>query len=126
MLAVDFSDHFCLTVADLQHLPVMPLPLIFCLFFSTERPLHHSEKILEQVLEWSNLDCPSSAFLVIKKFSEAKRVTDGKGGLQYEDDGTKSLKMKCFKQYVFTVCCTGSMLLFIVVLLWVFHDIFTC
>ncbi|XP_041820950.1 arf-GAP with Rho-GAP domain, ANK repeat and PH domain-containing protein 2 [Chelmon rostratus] len=43
-----------------------------------ERPLHHSEKILEQVLEWSNLDCPSSAFLVIKKFSEAKRVTDGK------------------------------------------------
>ncbi|XP_031605215.1 arf-GAP with Rho-GAP domain, ANK repeat and PH domain-containing protein 2 [Oreochromis aureus] len=33
-----------------------------------ERPLHHSEKILEQVLEWSSLDYPSSAFLVIKKF----------------------------------------------------------
>ncbi|XP_070785719.1 arf-GAP with Rho-GAP domain, ANK repeat and PH domain-containing protein 2 [Enoplosus armatus] len=43
-----------------------------------ERPLHHSEKILEQVLEWSTLDCPSSAFLVLKKFSEAKRVADGK------------------------------------------------
>ncbi|XP_038586650.1 arf-GAP with Rho-GAP domain, ANK repeat and PH domain-containing protein 2 isoform X2 [Micropterus salmoides] len=43
-----------------------------------ERPLHHSEKILEQVLEWSTLDCPSSAFLVIKKFSGAKRVADGK------------------------------------------------
>ncbi|XP_070710813.1 arf-GAP with Rho-GAP domain, ANK repeat and PH domain-containing protein 2 [Pempheris klunzingeri] len=44
-----------------------------------ERPLHHNEKILEQVLEWSTLDCPSSAFLVIKKFSGAKRVmTDGK------------------------------------------------
>ncbi|XP_044040959.1 arf-GAP with Rho-GAP domain, ANK repeat and PH domain-containing protein 2 isoform X2 [Siniperca chuatsi] len=41
-----------------------------------ERPLHHSERILEQVLEWSTLDCPSSAFLVLKKFSGAKK--DGK------------------------------------------------
>ncbi|XP_076581754.1 arf-GAP with Rho-GAP domain, ANK repeat and PH domain-containing protein 2 isoform X2 [Chaetodon auriga] len=48
-----------------------------------ERPLHHSEKILEQVLEWSNLDCPRSAFLVLKKFSEAKRVTDGKDVKQF-------------------------------------------
>uniref|UniRef100_A0A8D3A5L7 Uncharacterized protein n=1 Tax=Scophthalmus maximus TaxID=52904 RepID=A0A8D3A5L7_SCOMX len=39
-----------------------------------ERPLHHSEKILEQVLEWSTLDSPSSAFLVIKKFAAAKKV----------------------------------------------------
>ncbi|XP_074555095.1 arf-GAP with Rho-GAP domain, ANK repeat and PH domain-containing protein 2 isoform X1 [Halichoeres trimaculatus] len=43
-----------------------------------ERPLHHTEKILEQVLEWSHLDCPSSAFLVIKKFTAAKRVSDEK------------------------------------------------
>ncbi|XP_075968579.1 arf-GAP with Rho-GAP domain, ANK repeat and PH domain-containing protein 2, partial [Anarhichas minor] len=43
-----------------------------------ERPLHHSEKILEQVLEWSTLDCPRSAFLVIKKFTGANRVSDGK------------------------------------------------
>ncbi|XP_042367788.1 arf-GAP with Rho-GAP domain, ANK repeat and PH domain-containing protein 2 isoform X2 [Plectropomus leopardus] len=43
-----------------------------------ERPLHHSEKILEQVLEWSALDCPRCAFLVIKKFTEAKREADGK------------------------------------------------
>ncbi|XP_050931666.1 LOW QUALITY PROTEIN: arf-GAP with Rho-GAP domain, ANK repeat and PH domain-containing protein 2 [Lates calcarifer] len=42
-----------------------------------ERPLHHSEKILEQVLEWSTLDCPSSAFLVIKKFAGAKRAHGG-------------------------------------------------
>uniref|UniRef100_A0A3Q2QSQ4 Arf-GAP with Rho-GAP domain, ANK repeat and PH domain-containing protein 2 n=1 Tax=Fundulus heteroclitus TaxID=8078 RepID=A0A3Q2QSQ4_FUNHE len=48
-------------------------------FPSTERPLHHSEKILEQVLEWSTLDCPSSAFLVIKKFAGAKRMSGGKG-----------------------------------------------
>ncbi|XP_069563766.1 arf-GAP with Rho-GAP domain, ANK repeat and PH domain-containing protein 2 isoform X1 [Brachyistius frenatus] len=39
-----------------------------------ERPLHHSEKILEQVLEWSTLGCPSSAFLVIKSFAGAKRA----------------------------------------------------
>ncbi|KAK7909784.1 hypothetical protein WMY93_014468 [Mugilogobius chulae] len=43
-----------------------------------ERPLHHSEKVLEQVLEWSSLEFPSSAFLVIKKFSSAKRTTDEK------------------------------------------------
>lgn len=35
---------------------------------SSERPLHHSEKILEQVLEWSGLESPGSAFLVLKKF----------------------------------------------------------
>lgn len=52
-------------------------PLVF--FFSTERPLHHSEKILEQVLEWSTLESPSSAFLVIKKFAAAKKVAGGKG-----------------------------------------------
>lgn len=49
------------------------------LLFLTERPLHHCEKILEQVLEWSTLDCPSSAFLVIKKYAGAKTVADGKG-----------------------------------------------
>ncbi|XP_077355434.1 arf-GAP with Rho-GAP domain, ANK repeat and PH domain-containing protein 2 isoform X2 [Festucalex cinctus] len=43
-----------------------------------QRPLHHSEKILEQVLEWSTLDCPSSAFLLLKKFAGAKRDTDHK------------------------------------------------
>ncbi|XP_047462569.1 arf-GAP with Rho-GAP domain, ANK repeat and PH domain-containing protein 2 [Mugil cephalus] len=43
-----------------------------------ERPLHHSEKILEQVLEWSTLDVPSSAFLIIKKFTGTKIMADGK------------------------------------------------
>ncbi|KAK5848343.1 hypothetical protein PBY51_005967 [Eleginops maclovinus] len=43
-----------------------------------ERPLHHNEKILEQVLEWSSLDFPSSAFLVIKKFTGTQRVADKK------------------------------------------------
>ncbi|TMS01944.1 Arf-GAP with Rho-GAP domain, ANK repeat and PH domain-containing protein 2, partial [Larimichthys crocea] len=56
-----------------------------------ERPLHHSEKILEQVLEWSNLDYPSSAFLVIKKFSGVKRATDGKA------DQKQFIKSDCLK-----------------------------
>lgn len=66
---VDSCGPFCLTTA-----------ISFC-FSVTERPLHHSEKILEQVLEWSVLDCPSSAFLVIKKFAGAKRESDAKGKL---------------------------------------------
>ncbi|XP_061565758.1 arf-GAP with Rho-GAP domain, ANK repeat and PH domain-containing protein 2 isoform X2 [Cololabis saira] len=48
-----------------------------------ERPLHHSEKILEQVLEWSTLDCPRSAFLIIKKFPGAKRIAEGKAGQRH-------------------------------------------
>lgn len=48
-----------------------------------ERPLHHSEKVLEQVLEWSSLECPSSAFLVIKKFVAAKRTAEGREQKQF-------------------------------------------
>uniref|UniRef100_A0AAQ5ZHH9 ArfGAP with RhoGAP domain, ankyrin repeat and PH domain 2 n=1 Tax=Amphiprion ocellaris TaxID=80972 RepID=A0AAQ5ZHH9_AMPOC len=55
-----------------------------------ERPLHHSEKILEQVLEWSSLDCPSSAFLVIKKFAEAKRFIKS-DYLKFSDGSSKLL-----------------------------------
>ncbi|TRY82781.1 hypothetical protein DNTS_031986 [Danionella cerebrum] len=40
-----------------------------------ERPLHYKEKILEQVLEWRSLEDPSSAFLLIKKYSGSK-MTD--------------------------------------------------
>ncbi|XP_065145126.1 arf-GAP with Rho-GAP domain, ANK repeat and PH domain-containing protein 2 isoform X2 [Paramisgurnus dabryanus] len=40
-----------------------------------ERPLHYKEKILEQLLEWSSLEDPSSAFLLIKKYSGFK-MTD--------------------------------------------------
>lgn len=49
--------------------------------WSPERPLHHAERVLEQVLEWSGLDCPSSAYLVIKRFPEAKAGADGKGSV---------------------------------------------
>uniref|UniRef100_A0A8C5N3K7 Arf-GAP with Rho-GAP domain, ANK repeat and PH domain-containing protein 2 n=1 Tax=Gouania willdenowi TaxID=441366 RepID=A0A8C5N3K7_GOUWI len=54
-----------------------------------ERPLHNSEKILEQVLEWSTLDNPSSAFLVIKKFT-AKQFING-AFLKFSDGSSKRL-----------------------------------
>ncbi|KAJ8008032.1 hypothetical protein DPEC_G00100520 [Dallia pectoralis] len=47
-----------------------------------ERPLHYKEKVLEQVLEWSTLDDPSSAFLVIKKFGEDKMADTLAGNKQ--------------------------------------------
>ncbi|XP_007953741.2 LOW QUALITY PROTEIN: arf-GAP with Rho-GAP domain, ANK repeat and PH domain-containing protein 2 [Orycteropus afer afer] len=33
-----------------------------------ERPLHYTENVLEQVLQWSSLAEPGSAYLVVKKF----------------------------------------------------------
>uniref|UniRef100_A0AAZ3S1A5 ArfGAP with RhoGAP domain, ankyrin repeat and PH domain 2 n=1 Tax=Oncorhynchus tshawytscha TaxID=74940 RepID=A0AAZ3S1A5_ONCTS len=59
-----------------------------------ERPLHYKEKVLEQVLEWSTLDDPSSAFLVIKKFGEHK-MADTLPGTTWEQvkfkDGSSKL-----------------------------------
>lgn len=49
----------------------------------SERPLHYKEKILEQVLEWSSLEDPSSAFLLIKKYSGSK-MTDSNSGTNNE------------------------------------------
>ncbi|CAG5929182.1 unnamed protein product [Menidia menidia] len=72
-----------------------------------ERPLHHSEKILEQVLEWSSLDCPSSAFLVIKKFAGAKRLAESKAEpkqfvksdyLKFSDGSSKLLSGHKFQE----------------------------
>lgn len=33
-----------------------------------ERPLHYTENVLEQVLQWSSLAEPGSAYLVVKRF----------------------------------------------------------
>ena len=44
-----------------------------------ERPLHPREKLLEQVLEWSGLDEPGSAFLVVRKHPDDKMAADGTG-----------------------------------------------
>ncbi|XP_029382071.1 arf-GAP with Rho-GAP domain, ANK repeat and PH domain-containing protein 2 [Echeneis naucrates] len=72
-----------------------------------ERPLHHREKILEQVLEWSTLDYPSSACLIVKKFAGAKKVAKLKGNqrqfiqgnyLKFNDGSTKLLSGHKFQE----------------------------
>ncbi|XP_058251060.1 arf-GAP with Rho-GAP domain, ANK repeat and PH domain-containing protein 2 isoform X2 [Hemibagrus wyckioides] len=56
-----------------------------------ERPLHYKEKILEQVLEWSTLEDPSSAFLLIKKFHGSKM---SRSNLVLQKDFTKEEQLK--------------------------------
>uniref|UniRef100_A0A8D3C480 Arf-GAP with Rho-GAP domain, ANK repeat and PH domain-containing protein 2 n=1 Tax=Scophthalmus maximus TaxID=52904 RepID=A0A8D3C480_SCOMX len=85
-----------------------------------ERPLHHSEKILEQVLEWSTLDSPSSAFLVIKKFAAAKKVAGGKedekkfikGDYLKVNDGSSKLLSGHKFQDKYVVLCAEKLLLY--------------
>ncbi|XP_045077647.1 arf-GAP with Rho-GAP domain, ANK repeat and PH domain-containing protein 2 isoform X1 [Coregonus clupeaformis] len=59
-----------------------------------ERPLHYKEKVLEQVLEWSTLDDPSSAFLVIKKFGEDKMADAFPGRKQKQFMRGEQVKFK--------------------------------
>ncbi|XP_052457293.1 arf-GAP with Rho-GAP domain, ANK repeat and PH domain-containing protein 2 [Carassius gibelio] len=71
-----------------------------------ERPLHYKEKILEQVLDWSSLEDPSSAFLLIKKYSGSK-MTDSNSDklkdfikgeqLKFKDGSSKLLLGKKFQ-----------------------------
>ncbi|XP_076828614.1 LOW QUALITY PROTEIN: arf-GAP with Rho-GAP domain, ANK repeat and PH domain-containing protein 2 [Brachyhypopomus gauderio] len=64
-----------------------------------ERPLHYREKVLEQVLEWSTLEDPTSAFLIIKQFptshtpSTAEDLKDYTKGeqLRFNDGSSKLL-----------------------------------
>uniref|UniRef100_A0A8C3AFZ4 ArfGAP with RhoGAP domain, ankyrin repeat and PH domain 2 n=1 Tax=Cyclopterus lumpus TaxID=8103 RepID=A0A8C3AFZ4_CYCLU len=81
-----------------------------------ERPLHHNEKVLEQVLEWSALDCPRSAFLIIKKFTWAKTVSVEKDQrqlvkgdhLKFSDGSSKRHKF----QDKYVVLRAGKLLLY--------------
>ncbi|KAL0970474.1 hypothetical protein UPYG_G00242550 [Umbra pygmaea] len=78
-----------------------------------ERPLHYKERVLEQVLEWSTLDDPSSAFLVIKKFGEEKMADAFAGNTQkqltrgeqvkFSDGGTKLLSGHKFQDRYVTL-----------------------
>uniref|UniRef100_A0A671KZD8 ArfGAP with RhoGAP domain, ankyrin repeat and PH domain 2 n=1 Tax=Sinocyclocheilus anshuiensis TaxID=1608454 RepID=A0A671KZD8_9TELE len=56
-----------------------------------ERPLHYKEKILEQVLEWSSLEDPSSAFLLIKKYSDKLKDFIKGEQLKFKDGSSKLL-----------------------------------
>uniref|UniRef100_A0A673IUL9 Arf-GAP with Rho-GAP domain, ANK repeat and PH domain-containing protein 2-like n=1 Tax=Sinocyclocheilus rhinocerous TaxID=307959 RepID=A0A673IUL9_9TELE len=57
----------------------------------SERPLHYNEKILEQVLEWSSLEDPSSAFLLIKKYSDKLKDFIKGEQLKFKDGSSKLL-----------------------------------
>uniref|UniRef100_A0A8C1ZYH0 ArfGAP with RhoGAP domain, ankyrin repeat and PH domain 2 n=1 Tax=Cyprinus carpio TaxID=7962 RepID=A0A8C1ZYH0_CYPCA len=60
---------------------------IFHLSLCSERPLHYKEKILEQVLDWSSLEDPSSAFL-----TKIKHLNFIKGEqLKFKDGSSKLL-----------------------------------
>ncbi|KAF5902497.1 arf-GAP with Rho-GAP domain, ANK repeat and PH domain-containing protein 2, partial [Clarias magur] len=77
-----------------------------------ERPLHYKEKILEQVLEWSTLEDPSSAFLLIKKFHGSKMPHSSSEGqknftkgeqLKFKDGSCKLLSGNKFQDKYFVL-----------------------
>ncbi|KAA0723671.1 Arf-GAP with [Triplophysa tibetana] len=72
-----------------------------------ERPLHYKEKILEQVLEWSSLEDPSSAYLLIKKYSECK-MTDSNSDKLKDFIKGEQLKFKDGSSKLLYFCCKGN------------------
>ncbi|XP_041130466.1 arf-GAP with Rho-GAP domain, ANK repeat and PH domain-containing protein 2 [Polyodon spathula] len=75
-----------------------------------ERPLHYKTKVLEQVLEWSSLEEPGSAFLIIKNFKVAnvdpplqgntKRIVKG-GYMKFKEGPSKLLSGNKFQDRYF-------------------------
>ncbi|XP_048825893.1 arf-GAP with Rho-GAP domain, ANK repeat and PH domain-containing protein 2 [Brienomyrus brachyistius] len=81
------SDELADAVLSMRNVEVLDAADLWTTFETIEngeleRPLYPKEKVLEQVLEWSALEDPGSAFLVIKKFSASKMAA-------YQQDGAK-------------------------------------
>ncbi|XP_062991515.1 arf-GAP with Rho-GAP domain, ANK repeat and PH domain-containing protein 2 [Elgaria multicarinata webbii] len=86
-----------------------------------ERPLHYTENVLEQILHWSSLPNPSSAYLVIKKFLTVDAMklceeTNTKGTvkasyLKYKEEPSKLLSGNKFQDRYF-VLREGNLLLY--------------
>ncbi|XP_066487843.1 arf-GAP with Rho-GAP domain, ANK repeat and PH domain-containing protein 2 [Tiliqua scincoides] len=86
-----------------------------------ERPLHYTENVLEQILHWSSLPNPGSAYLVIKKFLTADTVKlynekNTKGSvkasyLRYKEEPSKLLSGNKFQERYF-VLREGNLLLY--------------
>ncbi|XP_074848689.1 arf-GAP with Rho-GAP domain, ANK repeat and PH domain-containing protein 2 isoform X2 [Carettochelys insculpta] len=78
-----------------------------------ERPLHYTENVLEQVLHWSSLPEPGSAYLVIKKFlttdtiklcSEKNEKHNVKAGyLKCREEPSKLLSANKFQERYFVL-----------------------
>ncbi|XP_067407632.1 arf-GAP with Rho-GAP domain, ANK repeat and PH domain-containing protein 2 [Emydura macquarii macquarii] len=78
-----------------------------------ERPLHYTENVLEQVLHWSSLPEPGSAYLVIKRFLTADTINlycekNAKGNvkagyLKYKEEPSKLLSGNKFQERYFVL-----------------------
>lgn len=53
--------------------------LVLTPFVFAERPLHYTENVLEQVLQWSSLAEPGSAYLVVKRFLTVDSIKQCRG-----------------------------------------------
>ncbi|XP_051822962.1 arf-GAP with Rho-GAP domain, ANK repeat and PH domain-containing protein 2 [Antechinus flavipes] len=78
-----------------------------------ERPLHYTENVLEQVLQWSSLAEPGSAYLVVKRFltmnvikrySEKSATESVKEGiLKFKEEPSKILSGNKFQDRYFVL-----------------------
>ncbi|XP_065692863.1 arf-GAP with Rho-GAP domain, ANK repeat and PH domain-containing protein 2 [Patagioenas fasciata] len=86
-----------------------------------ERPLHYTENVLEQVLHWSLLPDPGTAYLIIKRFLTADMIklyneknekgSVKAGNLKYKEEPSKLLSGNKFQERYF-VLREGNLLLF--------------
>ncbi|NXP44878.1 ARAP2 protein, partial [Heliornis fulica] len=86
-----------------------------------ERPLHYTENVLEQVLHWSSLPEPGTAYLIIKRFltadmiklyNEKNEKSNMKAGsLKYKEEPSKLLSGNKFQERYF-VLQEGNLLLY--------------
>uniref|UniRef100_A0A8C5T6B8 ArfGAP with RhoGAP domain, ankyrin repeat and PH domain 2 n=1 Tax=Malurus cyaneus samueli TaxID=2593467 RepID=A0A8C5T6B8_9PASS len=81
-----------------------------------ERPLHYTENVLEQVLHWSSLPEPGTAYLIIKRFLTADmlniyRGSMKAGNLKCKEEPSKLLSGNKFQDRYF-VLQEGNLLLY--------------
>uniref|UniRef100_A0A8C6ZZ45 ArfGAP with RhoGAP domain, ankyrin repeat and PH domain 2 n=1 Tax=Nothoprocta perdicaria TaxID=30464 RepID=A0A8C6ZZ45_NOTPE len=86
-----------------------------------ERPLHYTENVLEQVLHWSSLPEPGTAYLIIKRFLTADMIklysginfhcSMKAGYLKYKEEPSKLLSGNKFQERYF-VLREGNLLLY--------------
>uniref|UniRef100_A0A663DKI5 ArfGAP with RhoGAP domain, ankyrin repeat and PH domain 2 n=1 Tax=Aquila chrysaetos chrysaetos TaxID=223781 RepID=A0A663DKI5_AQUCH len=86
-----------------------------------ERPLHYTENVLEQVLHWSSLPEPGTAYLIIKRFltvdmiklysEKSEKGSMKAGNLKYKEEPSKLLSGNKFQERYF-VLREGNLLLY--------------
>ncbi|XP_071412763.1 arf-GAP with Rho-GAP domain, ANK repeat and PH domain-containing protein 2 isoform X1 [Pithys albifrons albifrons] len=86
-----------------------------------ERPLHYTENVLEQVLHWSSLAEPGTAYLIIKRFLTAdmmnlyseknEKGSVKAGNLKFKEEPSKLLSGNKFQDRYF-VLREGNLLLY--------------